>query len=94
MDAKAGARAALEESRERRIALSHRIHAHPELAFDEERAAAWIGETLDAGGFAVARGAFDLPTAFVARAGSGPLHSPCARSTTRYRPSARPATTT
>src|SRR5205823_12370569 len=31
-------------------------------------------EALDAAGFAVERGIADLPTAFVARAGSGPLH--------------------
>jgi amidohydrolase len=31
-------------------------------------------DALDAGGFRVERGVCDLPTAFVARAGSGPLH--------------------
>jgi amidohydrolase len=73
MDAKAGAREACEGAGERLVALSHRIHAHPELAFEEERAAAWLGEALDAAGFAVERGVGGLPTAFVARAGSGPL---------------------
>ena len=74
MDAKAGARERLERSRDALIALSHRIHAHPEVGFEEERAAGWLCDDLDAAGFAVTRGVGDLPTAFTARAGSGPLH--------------------
>src|SRR6058998_3123459 len=73
MDAKAGARERLETTRDDLVALSHRIHAHPELGFEEERASTWLAETLDAAGFRVARGVCDLPTAFVAEAGSGPL---------------------
>src|SRR5262245_14977808 len=74
MDAKAGARERFDAARDELVALSHRIHAHPELGFEEERAAAWLGEALDAAGFTVERGAFGLPTAFTARAGHGPLH--------------------
>jgi len=74
MDAKAGARARFEHAREQLVALSHRIHARPELAFEEEHAATACAEVLDAAGFQVTRGVCDLPTAFVARAGSGPLH--------------------
>jgi len=74
MDAKAGARERLDAARRQLIDLSHRIHAHPELAFEEERAAAWCAEVLDSAGFAVERGVAGLPTAFVARAGNGPLH--------------------
>ncbi|MGH7984704.1 MAG: M20 family metallopeptidase [Candidatus Binataceae bacterium] len=74
MDAKAGARERLESARNDLVDLSHRIHAHPELGWEEEQAALWLGEALDAAGFKVERGACDLPTAFVARAGSGPLH--------------------
>ncbi len=74
MDARAAVRERVAASRDRLVALSHRIHAHPELAFEEERAAAWCAEALDAAGFAVERGVGGLPTAFVARAGSGPLH--------------------
>ena len=33
------------------VGLSHRIHPHPELSFEEERAAAWCAEVLDAHGF-------------------------------------------
>jgi len=53
--------------------LSHRIHAHPELAFEEERAAGWLGDAADAAGLTVTRGVAGVPTALVAEAGSGPL---------------------
>ncbi|MHB1912351.1 MAG: M20 family metallopeptidase [Acidimicrobiales bacterium] len=53
--------------------LSHRIHAHPELGFEEERASAWVAESLSDAGFDVETGVAGLPTAFVATAGSGPL---------------------
>lgn len=55
------------------VELSHRIHAHPELSFEEEHGAAWCAEALAAGGFDVAAGVCDLPTAFSATYGSGPL---------------------
>ena len=74
MDAKAGARERVDGAREALVALSHRVHAHPELGFEEERAAGWTAEMLDAAGFRVERGLCDLPTAFRARTGSGPLH--------------------
>ncbi|MCC7125814.1 MAG: M20 family metallopeptidase [Acidobacteria bacterium] len=56
------------------IDLSHRIHAHPELGFEEVRASAWVADTLAAAGLAVTRPACDLPTAFTATIGSGALH--------------------
>ena len=74
MEAKAGARERFDESRDALVALSHRIHAHPEVGFEEERASTWIAESLADAGFDVARGVCDLPTAFIARAGRGPLH--------------------
>ncbi len=74
MDAKAVAREQLDTVRESLIALSHRIHANPELGFQEERACAWVAEALANAGFAVETGICDLPTALLARAGSGPLH--------------------
>jgi amidohydrolase len=74
MDAKAAARERIDDARERLLDLSHRIHAHPELGFEEERAAGWLADSLDAAGFTVERGICELPTAFIARAGSGPLH--------------------
>ncbi|HSF32579.1 MAG TPA: M20 family metallopeptidase [Candidatus Tectomicrobia bacterium] len=74
MEPKAAAHARLDAVRTDLMALSHRIHAHPELGFEEERAATWLAETLTEAGFAVTRGICDLPTAFMARAGQGPLH--------------------
>lgn len=74
MDAKAAARERIDAARDALVALSHRIHATPELAFEEERAATWTAEMLDAAGFRIERRVCDLPTAFRARAGSGPLH--------------------
>jgi amidohydrolase len=74
MHAKDGARQRLTTIAEKMVALSHRIHARPELAFEEEAASTWVAETLADGGFAVERGAFDLPTAVAARAGTGPVH--------------------
>ncbi|WP_240929779.1 M20 family metallopeptidase [Streptomyces coryli] len=56
------------------LGLSHRIHAHPELGYEEERASAWVAEALSKGGFAVEHGCYGLPTAVRATAGSGPLH--------------------
>jgi amidohydrolase len=73
-DAKAAARAAFERVEGELVELSHRIHAHPEIKWEEERACAWLGEALTGYGFAVESGICDLPTAFQARAGSGPLH--------------------
>ena len=55
------------------VELSHTIHEHPELAFEEERAAGWVGDSLASAGFDVERGACDLPTALIATAGHGPL---------------------
>lgn len=74
MDAKDAARERIIQAREMLIGLSHRIHGKPELAFEEEHAAGWLCDALDAAGFHVQRGVQGLPTAFLARAGSGPLH--------------------
>jgi amidohydrolase len=71
--AKADAQRRLDAFTDQLVALSHRIHALPELGFEEEHAAEWCTEALDAGGLAVERGVCGLPTAFSATAGSGPL---------------------
>jgi amidohydrolase len=53
-------------------ALARRIHAHPELCFEEHQAAAWLGECLEREpGVQVERGIGGLETAFRARIGSG-----------------------
>jgi len=51
--------------------LSLRIHSHPEIAFQEEKAAAWLGDYLQEKGFAVEKGICGLPTAFRAGYGKG-----------------------
>jgi amidohydrolase len=74
MLAKDGARERFDGARDELLAISRRIHANPELGFEEERASAWLCDALDDAGFTVEKGICDLPTAFRARAGSGPLH--------------------
>ena len=73
-DLKRAARAATEKSREDLVELSHRIHAEPELGYEEQESAAAVAEMLAGAGFEVRTGIHDLPTAFAARAGDGPLH--------------------
>jgi len=58
------------------IAVSRDLHAHPETAHREHRAAALLADRLARGGLAVERGAYGLPTAVAGRAGQsggGPL---------------------
>src|SRR5579872_5168928 len=74
MDAKAGAQERFREARKNILNLSHRIHANPELGFEEEKACGWLADELADAGFDVQRGVCDVPTAFIARAGRGPLH--------------------
>ena len=74
MDLKSAARAAFDRAEVDLVALSHRIHAHPELSWQEQQACAWLGEALTGYGFSVKAGICELPTAFEARAGAGPLH--------------------
>ncbi|HEV8586254.1 MAG TPA: amidohydrolase [Methylomirabilota bacterium] len=55
--------------------LSHQIHGHPELAFKEEKAHAWLSEFLAKHGATVERGVGGLATAFRATIpgrGTGP----------------------
>lgn len=56
------------------IAASREIHAHPELAYEEKRASDLLCSVLEHGGLDVARGVAGVPTAFLARAGSGSVH--------------------
>ncbi|MFB9368100.1 amidohydrolase [Kitasatospora sp. NPDC001664] len=55
------------------LALSHSLHAEPELAYEEHRSAAKIADLMEASGFEVDRGVCGLPTAFTATAGRGDL---------------------
>jgi hypothetical protein len=52
MDAKAEAREKFESIPQDILALSHRIHANPELGFEEEKACAWLADALDGAGSA------------------------------------------
>jgi amidohydrolase len=74
MDAKAAARSTIDRERERLVALSHRIHAHPELKFEEWESCTWTAGALSDAGYPVDAGICDLPTAFACRVGDGPLH--------------------
>ena len=49
------------------LELSHQVHANPEIAFQERRAAAWSAELLARHGFEVTAPVGGLETAFVAR---------------------------
>jgi amidohydrolase len=60
-------------ARDELVEISLDIHSHPELALEEERAAALLTGKLESRGFAVERGAFGIPTAFRARWGEGPV---------------------
>jgi amidohydrolase len=51
--------------------LSRKIHANPEEAFQEFKAAAWLTEYLEENGFSVEKGICKLPTAFRGRYGTG-----------------------
>jgi amidohydrolase len=51
--------------------LSHRIHAHPELGYQEVRAAGWLTEFLAAQGFAVECPVGGVDTAFRATVDNG-----------------------
>ncbi|MEV0033762.1 M20 family metallopeptidase [Nocardia sp. NPDC050793] len=72
-DAAAASDAAVAAAAERLIDLSHAIHAEPEVAFEETRSVAKVLEPLAERGFEISAGVADLPTAFRARYGSGPL---------------------
>ncbi|HUR78282.1 MAG TPA: M20 family metallopeptidase [Acidimicrobiales bacterium] len=67
------AKATVHDNEQRLIELSHRIHANPETCFEEVSAAEWTASALSDAGFSIETGVADLPTAFVATAGTGPL---------------------
>jgi amidohydrolase len=63
---------AVDEIEERLVALSRRIHEHPELSFEEQKASRWIAELVeDVAKVSVERPFGRMETAFRARVGSG-----------------------
>jgi amidohydrolase len=69
---KAAARAAVDRHADELIRLSERLHADPETAWEEHRAAAAVPDLLDRAGFAVTSRYLGLDTAFHASVGTGP----------------------
>jgi amidohydrolase len=63
--------AAVDRQGDALVELSRRIHAHPELRFEERQAAVWLADYLESLGFTVERSAYGLDTAFAAAIGSG-----------------------
>lgn len=68
------ARAVLEAAHPQLIELSHRIHANPELGYEERQASGWLADALESAGFDVERGAAGMETALLGSIGPGPLH--------------------
>src|SRR5262249_44058353 len=58
-------------ARDELIGLSHSIHAHPELNFEERHACSVLSDALEGWGFSVERGVGGVETAFRATAQSG-----------------------
>ncbi len=73
MDPRTAARDRIDASRDALVDLSRQIHATPEVGFSEFVSAAAVADALELAGLRVERGICDMPTAFAARAGSGPL---------------------
>src|SRR5262249_27700264 len=76
-DAKRRLAAAVVGAADEIVDLSHRIHAAPEVAFEERQAAGWIADVLRRHGYAVEHPAGSLETAIRAtrrggRSGDGP----------------------
>ena len=63
---------AIDDAADELIDLARKIHATPEIAFQEVKASQWLSETLERHGFEVQRGIADLPTAFRAERAASP----------------------
>ncbi|MCA0157747.1 amidohydrolase [Tsukamurella sp. M9C] len=74
-DLHAAVAAAVAEDAATLIVLSHDLHEHPELAFEEQHAAEVLADLFESRGFAVERGAYGLDTSFTATTGTGDLHA-------------------
>ncbi len=74
MDVRQQLAADIDGHRDTLLALSHAVHADAEVGFEEHASSTRVAGALADGGFDVTHGVCDLETAFVATAGSGPLH--------------------
>ena len=77
VEMKARLAAAVDAHRDEIVELSHRIHANPEVAFEEVQAATWVAEAIARHGYTVEHPAGRLPTAVRGvlaggRGGAGP----------------------
>jgi len=78
LDAKQQVRAEIDRLTPTLLEISHEIHAHPELNFEEHFAHEMLTGVLTDEGLDVERGAYDMPTAFDARVGTqGPTVAVC-----------------
>jgi amidohydrolase len=66
--------AAIEEARRELVELSHFIHAHPELGYEEYESSVALADAAERRGFDVERGSAGLATAFRATKGNGRFH--------------------
>lgn len=73
---------AVDESSEDLVALARRIHAHPELRFEEHKASSWLSEFMAARGHRVEHGVGGMATALRSRAGK--RGGPCAAILAEY----------
>jgi amidohydrolase len=71
VDAKRRLAEAVNAARDEILDLSHRIHAHPEPAFEEVRASAWVAEAIARHGYEVEHPAGSLRTAVRGRLRGG-----------------------
>lgn len=74
MSAQSLARETIEAARGDLVALSHFIHANPEMGYEEFKSAEAVAQACERAGFSVERGIASLPTAFRATTGDGELH--------------------
>jgi metal-dependent amidase/aminoacylase/carboxypeptidase family protein len=68
---KASAIGEIDARRQQLNELSLKIHANPEIAFQEVKAATWLTEYLRENGFSIEQGVCGLATAFRASYGQG-----------------------
>lgn len=61
----------IDQAAETILSISHQIHAHPELGYQENYACDLLSRTLEDYGFEVERGFSGIPTAFRARKSGG-----------------------